>query len=48
MVRTVFRRRYRAARRARVVLPVAAAAPPPSVMVEHVGFHRDLGRLMNR
>jgi hypothetical protein len=49
MARTVYRRRFRATRRVRIVLSVAAAAPPPpSAENEYVGFHRDVGRLMNR
>jgi hypothetical protein len=48
MARAVFRRRFRATRRVRVVFPVLAAPPPPAEGSDYVGFHRDLGRLMNR
>lgn len=48
MARTVYRRRFRATRRVRAVFSVAAAPPAPSDQADYVGFHRDLGRLMNR
>jgi hypothetical protein len=48
MARAVYRRRFRATRRARAVLSVAAAPPPAAEGGDYVGFHRDLGRLMNR
>jgi hypothetical protein len=49
MARGIYRRRFRATRRVRAVLSVAAAPPPPPTEAgDYVGFHRDLGRLMNR
>jgi hypothetical protein len=48
MARTVYRRRFHATRRVRAILWVAVVPPAPSDGAEHVGFHRDLGRLMNR
>ena len=48
MARGVYRRRFRATRRVRVVFSVAVVPPAPSGEIEFVGFHRDLGRLMNR
>ena len=48
MARTVYRRRFRVTRRVRAMFWVAAAPPVPPDGIEFVGFHRDLGRLMNR
>jgi hypothetical protein len=48
MARSVYRRRFRATRRVRAIFGVAVAPPVPSEGAEFVGFHRDLGRLMNR
>jgi hypothetical protein len=48
MARAVYRRRLRTTRRTRAVLWRAVAPPAPSSAADHVGFHRDLGRLMNR
>jgi len=48
MARAVYRRRFRATRRVRAVFAVVAAPPPPTEGGDYVGFHRDLGRLMNR
>jgi hypothetical protein len=48
MARTVYRRRFHATRRVRAVPWIAVVPPAPSGEAEYVGFHRDLGRLMNR
>jgi hypothetical protein len=48
MGRTVYRRRHHATRRVRAILQIVVVPPAPSEEAEHVGFHRDLGRLMNR
>jgi hypothetical protein len=48
MARSVYRRRFRATRRVRAIFGVVIAPPAPPAGAEFVGFHRDLGRLMNR
>jgi hypothetical protein len=48
MARTVYRHRFRATRRVRAILWIAVVPPAPSDEATYVGFHRDLGRLMNR